>query len=766
MKPAVARSLLATLWCLTAAPLGAQVGVSLLYNMSPDSNALVLPTSGSFSNVINGRSHQREVLITHDGYQYTAWYHNGTEQDIYVSRRNLSGNVWETIDTGYDMENGNLDWDSHNAIAMGISGDGRIHLAYDHHVDPLRYLVTDAGFATSPSQVWSQGGFAAERSSLNPQGSAIPRVTYPQFSTIGDDLVFTYRDFTSGNGNMRLASYDTQTGQWSGTHDINRGRSGNGVYDDVNQNPSGTRNAYHNAFQADPTGRLHTTWTWREGTQDGNHDLMYAYSDDRGVTWRNNDGQPVGTPSSPVTLTSAGIEVVDLDRRQALFNQQGQAVDPLGGVHAVMFHREPGHEFTDSPMSDRGNSRYYHYYRDPASGDWVARAFPADARVGSDATVAADRDGNLFAVYVQGGDLVIAGLERSLFGYGEWEMLHREQTRNYVGSPRLDERRLRDEGVLSVYVQQQASDLSPTGPTGSPLYVMDFQTSTPDNAVSHGVSSDGSLRYSKSTGEVSGEDLGFVLSSTELNIGQSGTAAAPYDRAAVMVFQLPDLGAIDDPFAMAGFQSHVTQRAATEGLGGDLYGIDRRDSPEILASDYYGRSDTPDPDARLLQDDFLTDGVTVGATIRTSATGGGNLVDYLNDQYAGGQGAGEYVFLRVNVDAETTERWSLASANATDPALRPQLLYRALEGVFLDGDYNRDGVVDAADYTVWRDRVGSPAGSLMNDPTGESIGPSQYAVWRAQFGATGPASTATVPEPALQAWLAALALAGSRRARG
>ncbi len=51
----------------------------------------------------------------------------------------------------------------------------------------------------------------------------------------------------------------------------------------------------------------------------------------------------------------------------------------------------------------------------------------------------------------------------------------------------------------------------------------------------------------------------------------------------------------------------------------------------------------------------------------------------------------------------------------------------------LPGDYNTDGVIDAADYTVWRDNVGQPADTLPNDPTGEAIGTAQYNAWRREL---------------------------------
>jgi hypothetical protein len=66
----------------------------------------------------------------------------------------------------------------------------------------------------------------------------------------------------------------------------------------------------------------------------------------------------------------------------------------------------------------------------------------------------------------------------------------------------------------------------------------------------------------------------------------------------------------------------------------------------------------------------------------------------------------------------------------------------------LDGDYNANGVVDAADYIVWRNHLGDQAGAIPNDPTGVMIGTSQYNIWKANFGSSAAASSAViVPEP-------------------
>lgn len=85
----------------------------------------------------------------------------------------------------------------------------------------------------------------------------------------------------------------------------------------------------------------------------------------------------------------------------------------------------------------------------------------------------------------------------------------------------------------------------------------------------------------------------------------------------------------------------------------------------------------------------------------------------------------------------------------------------------LAGDYNDDGVVDAADYAVWRDNLGAPAGTLPNDPVGGEIGSSQYNTWKSNFGNQMPASATlhavSVPEPSTCVLLTLLAAACTYR---
>ncbi len=72
-------------------------------------------------------------------------------------------------------------------------------------------------------------------------------------------------------------------------------------------------------------------------------------------------------------------------------------------------------------------------------------------------------------------------------------------------------------------------------------------------------------------------------------------------------------------------------------------------------------------------------------------------------------------------------------------------------GPTLPGDYNGDNVVDAGDYTVWRDNLNQSV-ELPNDETPGMVDESDYEVWKAHFGESinsgAGQTTSAVPEPA------------------
>lgn len=69
------------------------------------------------------------------------------------------------------------------------------------------------------------------------------------------------------------------------------------------------------------------------------------------------------------------------------------------------------------------------------------------------------------------------------------------------------------------------------------------------------------------------------------------------------------------------------------------------------------------------------------------------------------------------------------------------------------GDYNTDGIVDAVDYTVWRDSQGQSGIDLPADGSGNgTVGPEDFDVWKSNFSdevpGVGASSSLNVPEPA------------------
>lgn len=65
----------------------------------------------------------------------------------------------------------------------------------------------------------------------------------------------------------------------------------------------------------------------------------------------------------------------------------------------------------------------------------------------------------------------------------------------------------------------------------------------------------------------------------------------------------------------------------------------------------------------------------------------------------------------------------------------------------LEGDYNGDGLVDGADYTVWRDTFGS---QILLDADGDDSGeidPADYTIWSNAYGSSPSAAASVVPEP-------------------
>lgn len=132
------------------------------------------------------------------------------------------------------------------------------------------------------------------------------------------------------------------------------------------------------------------------------------------------------------------------------------------------------------------------------------------------------------------------------------------------------------------------------------------------------------------------------------------------------------------------------------------------------------------------------------------------------------QGSGSYASLMASVS-------TLRLLHAPTPSNRsPNVVATlgvdnilAIGPTALFGDYNDDGVVNAADYVVWRKNLNQNV-TIPNDMTSGSVSPGDYDVWRTHFGETrlGAGQPAAVPEPASAVFASVIGMLLLLRHRG
>jgi hypothetical protein len=293
-------------------------------------------------------------------------------------------------------------------------------------------------------------------------------------------LQFGYRRGNSIGGERRIVDYDPATGTWKNNRAID---SPKGLFkDEHREGVSNSRCSYPNGYHYDPKGNLHTTWVWRERNGGPNRDLMYMYSPDQGTTWLNNAGEVL---DGPAHTDSPGLKVVDISRAYGLMNDQAQAVDSAGRIHAVMWHcsdasLEAATQRNRTSWRPVDARRYHHYWRDE-KGAWQHRELPGIA--GNRPKLFFDKQDNAYLIFARQADpdkrmkqdiyfseghlVIMAASAKS--AWTDWQDIHIEK--DLFGNEMLgDIYRWKESGILSVLVQE-----SPTGEREStPLRILDF----------------------------------------------------------------------------------------------------------------------------------------------------------------------------------------------------------------------------------------------------------------------------------------------------
>jgi BNR repeat-containing family member len=402
----------------------------------------------SYGGYLNGESFQQDGIVTYKRQQYAAFWN--ANRHVVLARRTLPSDSWETLEfTDYQ----NSADDAHNTISLGVCpGDGTLHLSFDHHGNDLRYRKSDEGFLDAPdASAWATSSFSSVGSALV-GGASVAQVTYPRFVTQpgGAKLLFGARIGSSGSGDEQLWEYDAATHAWTAL-----GRYIDGVTDNINAYPHGL--SYTRAGT-----RLHITWCWRE-TPDANtnHDLMYAYSDDNGRTWKNNEGESVGSSgATPMRSSTPGIVVWEIEQNRGLINQEHMAVDSQGRVHVLLSHM-PDNQANDSNFeSSRVKSQFFDYVRD-LTGTWkrVPLELPVIANFRGKLAITASN--NVYAILP---DLRIAGATVA-DDFARFSLLNDTDSGRFFSDPLIDAARLLAEDKLSIFYPQAASPN---------LYVLDY----------------------------------------------------------------------------------------------------------------------------------------------------------------------------------------------------------------------------------------------------------------------------------------------------
>ncbi|KAF7923569.1 hypothetical protein BELL_0005g00220 [Botrytis elliptica] len=371
----------------------------------PNPSISILGPDPQRTHRINANSFQQNAITTFNGWQYVAFYTDHPTSTklnacmMNLGRRKVSPthSKWDIL-SFHDYEQ--VVDDGHNTISIGIcSGDGSIHIAFDHHCDRLRFKILkriDSEKHPEDSNVWNASLFSQTQDYLPgiAHNELMDEVTYPRFVNVDDDLLLTYRIGQAGLGSDILYRYS--------------GKSSTYTY--LGQHLTGVSNSpYINGLDYQ-NSRLYLSWCYRNfilfesstGTDahkqqagpngpENNYDLNFAYSEDVGKTWKSSDGTILAVldgKEENTILPQSKARVFEIPMGSGILNQEAQAADRKGGFWVL--NRE----------NSAGEQQWIIYYRD-CTGGWTKNAVPTDGinkptEIGSRGSISVDSKNNVY----------------------------------------------------------------------------------------------------------------------------------------------------------------------------------------------------------------------------------------------------------------------------------------------------------------------------------------------------------------------------------
>lgn len=295
---------------------------------SASSNEVRLSEIGSAwsKTSINATIFRRNSIVSNENYQFIAYY-NETGH-VVLAKRKLDTHLWETRQTQYK---GNVN-DAHNSISIMLDADDYLHMSWDHHNNALNYCRS-----LHPNSMEM-----GEKTSITGHEEEV--VSYPEFYRFkSGDLLFAYRNGGSGNGNLILNRYDYRCRKWE--------RIQSNLIDG-----EGARNAYWQ-IHIDDNDTIHVSWVWRENPNvASNHDLCYAKSADKGLTWTNSSNTPY---LLPIRMNTAEI-VQSIPKNSNLINQTSMTADPQGNAYIVTYYRNSSDNCTQFQLIYQKANSWHH----------------------------------------------------------------------------------------------------------------------------------------------------------------------------------------------------------------------------------------------------------------------------------------------------------------------------------------------------------------------------------------------------------------------